>query len=127
MSEKRIDISDLTGTYNLNEIEDVIKEMGKRINEAKDMKLKTVEFNRVETETDIELPVYLYFQDELCNDQIQKIEADQTTTLKYEIDGFQITVVSSDGCINPLHLNSQTTKEHYEELYKEIMERLKND
>ncbi len=34
------------------------------------MKLKTIKRDITEIETELELPVYLYFQDEFCNDEL---------------------------------------------------------
>lgn len=89
------------------------------------MKVKTVEFKRIETETELDYPIYLYFQDDMCHDEVQKIEADKTTTIKYTMFGFEIKVERSDGCVNPLHIEKcQTTEEHYEEFFTELKERL---
>ena len=89
------------------------------------MKLKTVEFKRTETETEIEFPVYLYFQDENCDDEFQKIEADKETILKRTWNGYEITVRQSDGCIGPSYLKNKTTKEHYDEFHADLIEYIK--
>ena len=85
------------------------------------MKLKTVEFDRKVTETDIELPVYLYFQDEFCNDELHKIEDDKITIIKTTNNGTEMSIHKHDGTINPLHLKSMTTKEHYDDFFSELM------
>jgi Ca2+-binding EF-hand superfamily protein len=88
--------------------------------------LKTVEFKRTEEETNIEFPVYLYHQDEMGNDELQKIDADKEITLRslYEgyRKGYEIFVSKSDGCIQKHHLKSITTKKHYDEFYAEVIE-----
>lgn len=87
-------------------------------------KLKTVEFKRMEVETDLEYPVYLYFQDEMCYDEYRKIESDKITILKSNYRGFEISVEHSDGCINPHHLRSRTKKEHYDAFLEELIKKI---
>ena len=82
------------------------------------MKLKTVKFERVETPTEIELPVYLYEQDEFCNDTYIKIDATSRTTISNTISGLEITVDCRhkfEPTISEHELGKMTKKEYYDE------------
>lgn len=78
------------------------------------MNLKTVKYTQEVIETKYELPVYLYFQDEWCNDELVMITDKNKTTVKYGTNGFTIEVIE-DCVIGDINLeNAITTKEHFE-------------
>ena len=54
------------------------------------MKLKTIKREFKEIETDLELPVYLYFQDELCNDELIMITDEYQLKVKYSYSSLVI-------------------------------------
>ena len=56
------------------------------------MKIKVIKREYKEVETDLELPVYLYFQDELCNDELVKITEKEKITITHYYTGFSISV-----------------------------------
>ena len=88
------------------------------------MKLRTYKQKKEHKETDIDLPVYLYFQDEFCNEIYVKVEEKQETTVSYTLFGCEIKVEKSDGSILEHHLDRMTTKEYYEEHLKEVLENI---
>jgi len=91
------------------------------------MKLKTVKFERVETSTEIELPVYLYEQDEFCYDTYIKIDATSRTTISNTITGMVITVDCRhrfEPTITEHELGKITKKEYYDEHLIEALKSL---
>ena len=54
------------------------------------MKLKIIKREYKEVETNLELPVYLYFQDELCNDELVKITEKEKINIKYDYNSIII-------------------------------------
>ena len=89
------------------------------------MKLKTVKFERQETEVDLELPVYLYKQSELCEDEYVKVEHNKRTTVYNTLtEGYGIRVDKCDGTIRDYELNSIGKKEWFDEAFSEMIEKL---
>lgn len=85
------------------------------------MKVKVIERSYKEVETDIELPVYLYFQDELCNDQLVAITDEGRLEIKFTY-GSLIIEKSAVKAVEEHHLkNNLTTKEHFMEVYREAL------
>jgi hypothetical protein len=88
------------------------------------MKLKVIKRDYKEVETNLELPVYLYFQDELCNDELVKITEKEKITIKYYYNSFTISV-ESNYTIEDLNFERcQTTEEHFNECYSEALKQL---
>jgi hypothetical protein len=88
------------------------------------MKLKIIKREYREIETDLELPVYLYFQDELCNDELVKISEKEKITIKYYYNSFSITV-ETDFHIEDLNFERcLTTEKHFNETYSEALKQL---
>ena len=88
------------------------------------MKLKIIKREHREIETDLELPVYLYFQDELCNDEVVKITEKEKITIKYYYNSFTITV-ETDFHIEDLNFERcLTTEKHFNETYSEALKQL---
>jgi len=54
------------------------------------MKLKITEFLKNEKETDYELPVYFYFQDENCLDELLMIDEKIQVRIKHDFFGVKI-------------------------------------
>lgn len=79
------------------------------------MKLKTKATTSIERETNIDLPVYFYFQDELCNDEFMMF--DGRTLIKITHNNFGFIIDVSHGVISmPEHyLMNTTSKENFEE------------
>jgi len=86
------------------------------IKKYKDMKLKIVEFNRVEKETEIDLPIYLSFQDEDCNDELIMVDEKYQITIKHNHFGYDIKKTCLVMNVEEYHLKSLTTKEHFQEM-----------
>lgn len=88
------------------------------------MKLKIIKREHKEVETDLELPVYLHFQDELCNDELVKITEKEKITIKHEFYSFKIEVEYK---FHVEELNFErflTTESHFNEVYEEALKHL---
>lgn len=85
------------------------------------MKLKTIKREFKEIETDLELPVYLYFQDEFCNDELIMITDEYQLKVKYS---YRSLVIEKSGSL-PIEehyvKHNLTTKEHFMEIYNEAI------
>lgn len=83
------------------------------------MKLKVIISQEVETQ--YELPVYLYFQDELCYDTVVKLEEYEgrlvKTMVQYSRKGVQISKVHNS-TVNEFSNLAVTTGEHFNEVYQ---------
>ncbi len=86
------------------------------------MKLKIIKRQITEVETDIDLPVYLYFQDELCNDELIMITENYQLKVKYSYCSLVIEKSESlpieEHCIE----HNLTTREHFMEVYNEALQ-----
>jgi hypothetical protein len=85
------------------------------------MKLKTIKREFKEIETDIELPVFLYFQDELCNDELIMITDEYQLKVKYSYRSLVIEKSESLAIEEHYVQNNLTTKEHFMEIYNEAL------
>lgn len=87
------------------------------------MKLKVLRRENKEVETDLELPVYLYFQDEFSNDEAVKITEKGKVTVKF--DFYEVTVsVNTNFFVEEYNVNERnlTTEEHFNELYSSALD-----
>lgn len=86
------------------------------------MKLKVLKRQNVEIETDLELPVYLYFQDELSYDKVVKITENERVEISYTYGGLSISTEHNffveDWEISKTNL---TTEKHFLEIYNEAL------
>jgi hypothetical protein len=90
------------------------------------MKLKVVKREFKEVETHLDLPVYLYFQDELGYDELVKITETNKITIKYDYTGFTI-LVDNDFQVEDYNWERcLTTEKHFNECYSEVLEYLTN-
>lgn len=88
------------------------------------MKLKIIKRESKEVETNLELPVYLYFQDEMCNDELIKITEKEKITIKYAYNSFTISL-ETNFFIEDLNFERcQTTESHFNETYLEALKQL---
>jgi hypothetical protein len=87
------------------------------------MKLKIIKRKTETVETDIELPVYLYFQDEFCNDELVKITDKCKIAVKWDTSSVTISI-DYRYYIDEFKLNSITTKEHFDERYNDAIKQL---
>lgn len=88
------------------------------------MKLKVIKREFREVETNLELPVYLCFQDEFNNDELVKITEKERITVKYEYAKLNISVEYYFKVENINFERVQTTEKHFNEVYKEAIEQL---
>lgn len=88
------------------------------------MKLKIIKREYKEVETNLELPVYLYFQDELCNDELVKITEKEKVTIKYDYNSFVISVETNFKIEDLNFERCQTTEKHFNETYLEALKQL---
>ncbi len=86
------------------------------------MKFKYIKRTTEEVETDLELPIYLYFQDDLCYDTLIKVTDDKKITVKYEL--FEIKIlVETRFSFEELNFGRYlTTEEHFNQAYNEALE-----
>lgn len=89
------------------------------------MKLKVLKRENKEVETDLELPVYLYFQDELCNDEVIKITERAKITVKFDFNGVNISV-DENYFVEDYEVDERnlTSEKHFNELYSSAMDYL---
>jgi hypothetical protein len=90
------------------------------------MKLKVIRRHHDEIETDIDLPVYFHYQDEMCYDTYVKITDRLKITIKRE--HFQHTIeVTTSFFVDEFEIqnkNNLTTEEDFKEFYNEFLESL---
>jgi len=84
------------------------------------MKVKVRNVTTEFEEIDLEYPIYLYFQDEMCHDELVAILDEKSSiTVKFDTFGFKIECDSN--YYLDKHLVSErniTTKEHFYEIYE---------
>lgn len=88
------------------------------------MKLKIIKREYKEVETNLDLPVYLYFQDELCNDELVKITEKEKITVKYDYNILTISVETNFIIEDFIFEGCQTTEKHFNEIYSEALKHL---
>lgn len=88
------------------------------------MNLKIVKRAFTEVETDLELPVYLYFQDELGMDELVKITEQEKITIKYSYHSLTILVENNFIVEEWSIKNSLTNEEHFNQVYLEALKEL---
>jgi len=90
------------------------------------MKLKIIKREHKEVETNLQLPVYLYFQDESCNDELVKITEKEKITIKYNHSSL-IVSVETNFFIEDLNFERcTTTEQHFNETYSEALKQFSN-
>ena len=91
------------------------------------MKLKVLRRENKEVLTDLELPVYLYFQDEFCNDEVVKITERAKITVKFLYYGVTI-IVDENYFVEDFEVDERnlTNEKHFNELYSSAMDYLNN-
>lgn len=90
------------------------------------MKLKTRRQKTVEKETDLELPIYLYFQDESCNDEYIKVTESSVTKVTQNYFGFTIDISTlGKGVIEEHYLRDICTKKEFDDALYNAIEYLK--
>ena len=78
-----------------------------------------------DVETNIELPVYLYFQDESCNDEYVKLTETEKITIKYNYNAFTISV-DPDYYMEDINVERHLTdKADFDEAYMNAITQLK--
>lgn len=88
-------------------------------------KLKITERKVTEKETDIDLPIYLYTQDEYCNDIYKKWDGKTQIVLEYFWFGFKIERSNSKLYIEDYQLRNLCTESQFNEAYEEALNNLK--
>ena len=91
-------------------------------------KVKVITREVKEKELDLEYPIFLYFQDELCNDELVAILNDKCKiTVKYNTLGFDITYEYKFWLDDYLvDKKNFTTKDHFNEVYRDAMKFIDN-
>jgi hypothetical protein len=77
-----------------------------------------------EKELDLEYPYYLYFQDEMCNDELIKVFPEYEIVVKYEVGGLKIEKMRCPFYEEHQILNNLTTEEHFEQVFKEALDQI---
>jgi hypothetical protein len=90
------------------------------------MKLKIIKREYQIVETDLDLPIYLYFQDEFNQDELIKITEHGKITIKYDINKLTISV-DSDYQIESYMISERalTHEDHFNRVYQEALEYLR--
>lgn len=92
------------------------------------MKLKITEIEAKEIETELELPVYFYFQDDFDFPELVMIAENYQITIKFEFHGI-VTIEKSSFIrkIDSYHLkNNLTTKNRFLREYREALKIIKS-
>lgn len=87
-------------------------------------KVTVVENKRVVKETEYDYPVYLYFQDEDCNDELIMVTEKYQITVKR--DFLSLRIEKGEGFLLLEHYltNNQTTNTHFLDVYNEAVNSL---
>ena len=88
------------------------------------MKVKCKVRQVTEKELDLEYPYYLYFQDEMCNDELVKVFLNYEVVVKHEVGGLKIEKRWCPFYEEYQILNNLTTEEHFNDVFKEAVEQL---
>ena len=75
-------------------------------------------------ELDLEYPYYLYFQDEVCNDELIKVFPEYEIVVKYEVGGMKIEKTWHPFYEEHQILNNLTTEEHFNKVFSESLEQI---
>jgi hypothetical protein len=90
------------------------------------MKVKCKVKEITEKELDLEYPYYLYFQDELCNDELIKVFPKYEIIVKYEVGCLKIEKRWCPFYEEHQILNNLTTEEHFNEVFQSALEQFKD-
>ncbi len=90
------------------------------------MKVKAIEQIKVEKELDLEYPFFLYFQSELCEDEVVKVYPDYKISVFFTIFGVKIKQEKNYGYTEHQIVNNLTTEEHFNDMFEEALEHLIN-
>lgn len=88
------------------------------------MKLKVIRREITEKETDIDLPIYLYTQDESCNDIYTKWDGKVQTKIEQSWFGYTIERSNIPLYIEEYQLRNLCTQNQFEEAFNEALEYL---
>jgi hypothetical protein len=85
------------------------------------MKLKITKRKVTHEETDIDLPIYLYTQDEACNDKYIKWDGVEQTIVEYNWLGFSISKYKTELYLEDYELRNLVTEEEFNESFEEAV------
>lgn len=88
------------------------------------MKVKCKVREVTEKELDLEYPYYLYFQDEMYNDELVKVFPKYEIVVKYEVGGLKIEKRWYPFYEEHQILNNLTTEKHFEDSFEESLQDL---
>ena len=88
------------------------------------MKVKCTVREITEKELNLEYPYHLYFQDELCQDELVKVYPNYQVTVKYDSFGLKIECDRNTFYEEHQILNNLTSKEHFDEVFEEALQQL---
>ena len=88
------------------------------------MKVKCKVRQVTEKELDLDYPYYLYYQDEMCNDELVKVFHNYEIVVKYEVGGLKIEKRWCPFYEEHQILSNLTTEEHFNEVFNEAVEHL---
>lgn len=85
------------------------------------MKLKITQRKVTQEETEINLPIYLYTQDEDCSDKYVKWDGVNQTIIEMSWFGITVSRFEQELYIEDYQLNSLTTEEEFNERFEEAI------
>ena len=88
------------------------------------MKVKCKVRNITEKELDLEYPIFLHFQDELCYSTLVKLYLKYELVVTYNVFGVKIEKRQNPFYEEHQILNTLTTEEHFEDAFKEAVQQL---
>lgn len=83
-------------------------------------KVKIIKRQNIDVQTDLDYPIYLYFQDEDCLDELVKVDEKYAIIVKYSHFGVTIEKTSVYH-VEEYYLDKITTREHFEDKLKEAL------
>ena len=84
------------------------------------------ETKTIKKELELEYPIYLYFQDENCNDELVMVNEKYSIKVKYEFYSLVIEKNKYFTLLEHYITNNLTTKEHFLEIYNEALQVIKD-
>lgn len=89
------------------------------------MKLKLTQRTTTEKETDIDLPVYFYYQGELMDEEYIKWDGSKKITVKTDWNGSVIECTNIDLYLEEYQLKNLCSKEEFDEALENALKYLK--
>lgn len=91
------------------------------------MKVKCKVREITEKELDLEYPIFLYWQDELCYDTLVKLYPNYEIVVSFDVLGVKIEKRQNPFYEEQEILNSLTSEEHFDDSFEQALQQLVKD